>query len=107
LESHAVASQWSPYQQEPRSSHREHSSRKEYSLFQATSGSFAQRHYGEGELIVPLAALRDTIQPFPTFSEIFVEALHALHTAVHKPVGAQVDIYEGVTRCAGSMGRSY
>ena len=27
---------------------------------------------------VPLAVLRDTIQPFPTFSEIFVDALHAL-----------------------------
>ena len=37
---------------------------------------------------VPLAVLRDTIQPFPTFSEIFVEALHALHAAVHKPAAA-------------------
>ena len=27
---------------------------------------------------VPLAVLRDTIQPFPTFSEIYVAALHAL-----------------------------
>jgi pyruvate/2-oxoglutarate dehydrogenase complex dihydrolipoamide dehydrogenase (E3) component len=27
---------------------------------------------------VPLTVLRDTIQPFPTFSEIFVDALHAL-----------------------------
>jgi dihydrolipoamide dehydrogenase len=27
---------------------------------------------------VPLDVLRDTIQPFPTFSEIFAEALHAL-----------------------------
>jgi pyruvate/2-oxoglutarate dehydrogenase complex dihydrolipoamide dehydrogenase (E3) component len=27
---------------------------------------------------VPLAVFRDTIQPFPTFSEIFVEALYAL-----------------------------
>ncbi len=27
---------------------------------------------------VPLAVLRDTIQPFPTFSEVFVAALHAL-----------------------------
>ena len=27
---------------------------------------------------VPLEVLRDTIQPFPTFSEIFVETLHAL-----------------------------
>ncbi|MFY0575896.1 hypothetical protein ACN28S_17370 [Cystobacter fuscus] len=31
---------------------------------------------------VPLEVLRDTIQPFPTFSEIFVEALHALHTQI-------------------------
>jgi hypothetical protein len=36
---------------------------------------------------VPLAVLRDTIQPFPTFSEIFVEALRALHAAVRKPAG--------------------
>ncbi|HEU4619256.1 MAG TPA: NAD(P)/FAD-dependent oxidoreductase [Gammaproteobacteria bacterium] len=28
---------------------------------------------------IPLAVLRDTIQPFPTFSEAFVDALHALH----------------------------
>ena len=27
---------------------------------------------------VPLAVLRDTIQPFPTFSEIFVNALRSL-----------------------------
>jgi pyruvate/2-oxoglutarate dehydrogenase complex dihydrolipoamide dehydrogenase (E3) component len=33
---------------------------------------------------VPLEVLRDTIQPFPTFSEIFVAALKALH----KQVGA-------------------
>jgi pyruvate/2-oxoglutarate dehydrogenase complex dihydrolipoamide dehydrogenase (E3) component len=38
---------------------------------------------------VPLAVLRDTIQPFPTFSEIFVDALHALQAAVRKPGGAQ------------------
>ncbi|MGA1981708.1 MAG: NAD(P)/FAD-dependent oxidoreductase [Acidobacteriaceae bacterium] len=37
---------------------------------------------------VPLAVLRDTIQPFPTFSEVFVEALHALHAVVRQPVGA-------------------
>ena len=28
---------------------------------------------------VPLEVLRDTIQPFPTFSEIYVDALKALH----------------------------
>jgi pyruvate/2-oxoglutarate dehydrogenase complex dihydrolipoamide dehydrogenase (E3) component len=33
---------------------------------------------------VPLAVLRDTIQPFPTFSEIFVQALHDLHVARRK-----------------------
>ncbi len=31
---------------------------------------------------VPLDVLRDTIQPFPTFSEIFVEALHALRKQI-------------------------
>jgi pyruvate/2-oxoglutarate dehydrogenase complex dihydrolipoamide dehydrogenase (E3) component len=38
---------------------------------------------------VPLEVLRDTIQPFPTFSEIFIDALHALHVAVRKTVGAR------------------
>ena len=33
---------------------------------------------------VPLEILRDTIQPFPTFSEIYVAALKALH----KKIGA-------------------
>jgi pyruvate/2-oxoglutarate dehydrogenase complex dihydrolipoamide dehydrogenase (E3) component len=31
---------------------------------------------------VPLDVLRDTIQPFPTFSEIFVATLKALHTQI-------------------------
>jgi len=31
---------------------------------------------------VPLAILRDTIQPFPTFSEIYVEALRALRAQI-------------------------
>jgi dihydrolipoamide dehydrogenase len=31
---------------------------------------------------VPLLVLRDTIQPFPTFSEIYVDALKALYTQV-------------------------
>ena len=31
---------------------------------------------------VPLEVLRDTIQPFPTFSEIFVDARHALRAQV-------------------------
>ena len=30
---------------------------------------------------VPLEVLRDTIQPFPTFSEIYLDALKALHAA--------------------------
>jgi pyruvate/2-oxoglutarate dehydrogenase complex dihydrolipoamide dehydrogenase (E3) component len=41
---------------------------------------------------VPLEVLRDTIQPFPTFSEIYVAALKALHgeiTAAPQPVGAR------------------
>jgi pyruvate/2-oxoglutarate dehydrogenase complex dihydrolipoamide dehydrogenase (E3) component len=40
---------------------------------------------------VPLDVLRDTIQPFPTFSEIYVGALKALHhevAAPREPVGA-------------------
>lgn len=39
---------------------------------------------------VPLHVLRDTIQPLPTFSEIYVAALKALHgkiTAARQPVG--------------------
>ena len=38
---------------------------------------------------VPLDVLRDVIQPFPTFSEIYVATLKALHgeiTAAHRPV---------------------
>ena len=37
---------------------------------------------------VPIEVLRDVIQPFPTFSEIYVDALKALHgqiTATHHP----------------------
>jgi dihydrolipoamide dehydrogenase len=40
---------------------------------------------------VPLEVLRDTIQPFPTFSEIFIrraEALHGQITTARQPVGA-------------------
>jgi dihydrolipoamide dehydrogenase len=40
---------------------------------------------------IPLDVLRDTIQPFPTFSEIYVEALKALRAeiaAAPEPVGA-------------------
>jgi dihydrolipoamide dehydrogenase len=37
---------------------------------------------------VPLDVLRDTIQPFPTFSEIYVEALKALRAEIRQPVGA-------------------
>jgi dihydrolipoamide dehydrogenase len=40
---------------------------------------------------VPLDVLADTIQPFPTFSEIYVAALKALHgeiDAASKPIGA-------------------
>jgi dihydrolipoamide dehydrogenase len=39
---------------------------------------------------VPLTVVRDTIQPFPTFSEIYVAALKALHnqiTGVRRPGG--------------------
>jgi pyruvate/2-oxoglutarate dehydrogenase complex dihydrolipoamide dehydrogenase (E3) component len=37
---------------------------------------------------VPLDVLRDTIQPFPTFSEIYLDALKALRGQVQQPVGA-------------------
>ncbi len=40
---------------------------------------------------VPLPVLRDVIQPFPTFSEIYVDALKALHgqiTAARQPAAA-------------------
>jgi pyruvate/2-oxoglutarate dehydrogenase complex dihydrolipoamide dehydrogenase (E3) component len=37
---------------------------------------------------VPLDTLRDTIQPFPTFSEVYVEALKALRAAARQPVEA-------------------
>jgi len=37
---------------------------------------------------VPLDLLTDTIQPFPTFSEIYIEALKALRASVREPVGS-------------------
>jgi pyruvate/2-oxoglutarate dehydrogenase complex dihydrolipoamide dehydrogenase (E3) component len=37
---------------------------------------------------VPLDVLRDTIQPFPTFSEIYIDALKALHAEITQPLGA-------------------
>ncbi len=36
---------------------------------------------------VPLAVLRDTIQPFPTFSEIYIAALKALHDKITRARG--------------------
>jgi dihydrolipoamide dehydrogenase len=33
---------------------------------------------------VPLAVLRDTIQPFPTFSEIYLAALKALDRDIRR-----------------------
>jgi pyruvate/2-oxoglutarate dehydrogenase complex dihydrolipoamide dehydrogenase (E3) component len=36
---------------------------------------------------VPLDVMRDTIQPFPTFSEIYVAALAALHARAREPIG--------------------
>jgi dihydrolipoamide dehydrogenase len=41
---------------------------------------------------VPIEVLRDVIQPFPTFSEIYVDALKALHgqiTAARQPASAE------------------
>jgi dihydrolipoamide dehydrogenase len=40
---------------------------------------------------VPLEVLRDVIQPFPTFSEIYLDALSALHVEImtaRRPVRA-------------------
>ena len=37
---------------------------------------------------VPLGVLRDTIQPFPTFSEIYVAALKALRNEINRAVRA-------------------
>ncbi len=42
---------------------------------------------------VPLEVLRDTIQPFPTFSEIYLDALKALHneiSAAREPVRGRI-----------------
>jgi dihydrolipoamide dehydrogenase len=39
---------------------------------------------------VPLEVLRDTIQPFPTFSEIYVEALKALYDQITEVAPAAV-----------------
>ncbi len=38
---------------------------------------------------VPLGVLRDTIQPFPTFSGVFGDALHELYRKMGKAVGAR------------------
>jgi hypothetical protein len=41
---------------------------------------------------VPLDILRDTIQPFPTFSEIYLAALKTLHgeiTSAQRPTAAE------------------
>ena len=48
---------------------------------------------------VPLPVLRDVIQPFPTFSEIYVDALKALRvqiTAARQPAGR--DRHDGANR---------
>jgi dihydrolipoamide dehydrogenase len=44
---------------------------------------------------VPLDVLRDTIQPFPTFSEIYLAALHALRAEIApRPDGALHSVSE-------------
>jgi len=48
---------------------------------------------------VPLEVLRDTIQPFPTFSEIYVAALKALRgeiTAARQPAGSTSSVSAAV-----------
>jgi pyruvate/2-oxoglutarate dehydrogenase complex dihydrolipoamide dehydrogenase (E3) component len=44
---------------------------------------------------VPLAVLRDTIQPFPTFSEIFAGALKALHAQIAPTTRATLPVEAG------------
>ena len=39
---------------------------------------------------VPIEVLRDTIQPFPTFSEIYVEAVKALRAEIEAPQPVEV-----------------
>lgn len=39
---------------------------------------------------VPLPVLRDVIQPFPAFTEIYVEALKSLHAAITASPGEPV-----------------
>jgi dihydrolipoamide dehydrogenase len=44
---------------------------------------------------VPLDVLRDTIQPFPTFSEIYIAALKTLHaeiTTTGTPVASRMTL---------------
>jgi pyruvate/2-oxoglutarate dehydrogenase complex dihydrolipoamide dehydrogenase (E3) component len=56
---------------------------------------------------LPLEVLRDTIQPFPTFSEIYIAALKALHgqiTTARKPVGPDRD--EGLPTVSEVIHRS-
>jgi pyruvate/2-oxoglutarate dehydrogenase complex dihydrolipoamide dehydrogenase (E3) component len=48
----------------------------------AESGEWLQQATLAIRAKVPLDVLRDTIQPFPTFSEIYLEALHRLGEAI-------------------------
>ncbi len=54
---------------------------------------------------VPLQVLRDTIQPFPTFSEIYVAALKALHSQI-TAARQSADGNPGLTRHPGANGGS-
>jgi dihydrolipoamide dehydrogenase len=55
---------------------------------------------------VPLQLLRDTIQPFPTFSEIYIAALKALHgaiTSAPEPVGGESGVRRALPRKPGHV----
>ena len=58
---------------------------------------------------VPLEVLRDTIQPFPTFSEIYVAALKALRAEImseHQPAGSGLMSDAGATTRGTGIARA-
>ena len=56
---------------------------------------------------VPLAVLPDAIQPFPTFSEVYVAALKALHSQITATRQSADGKTPGLTRQPGANGGSY
>ena len=58
---------------------RRHPARRRLNALGPEAGEWLQQATLAIRAEVPLDVLRDTIQPFPTFSELYVDALHALH----------------------------